>query len=140
MQKGAIPNSEISPDGRWLAYQSDESGQREIHVRPFPNVNGGHWQITNGGGSKPLWARSGRELFYLDADNLLTSVAVTTGSAFSFGHPTKLLNTQYSSASQFRTYDVSPDGQKFVMIKDVNAPASMTVVFGWFEELKRLVP
>ena len=61
-------NGEISPDGRWLAYQSDESGQFEIYVRPFPDVNSGRWQISTGGGTRPLWARRGRELFYVAPD------------------------------------------------------------------------
>ena len=64
-------NVEVSPDGKWLAYQSIESGRPEIHVRPFPNVNAGHWQISNGYGTKPVWSRDGRELFYLDANESL---------------------------------------------------------------------
>jgi serine/threonine-protein kinase len=59
-------NAEVSPDGRWLAFESDESGQREVHVRPFTDVSGGRWQVSTGGGSRPLWARNGEELFYLN--------------------------------------------------------------------------
>ena len=58
-------NAEISPDGRWLAYESDESGQREIYVRPFPQVDGSRSRVSNGGGTRPLWGRNGKELFYM---------------------------------------------------------------------------
>ena len=72
-------NAEISPDGRWLAYESDESGQREVFVRPFPNVDAGRWLVSNGGGTRPLWAKNGQELFYLaivGADAVVMSVRV----------------------------------------------------------------
>ena len=144
-------NAEISPDGRWIAYQSNESGRDEIHVRPFPNVDDGHWQVSTGGGTRPLWARSGRELFYLDEDNLLTAVTVQTTSTFSATDPVTLLKTAYYSGFggggqvvSGRTYDVSPDGQRFLMIKDTAAAdqtqTSLVVVQNWTEELKRLVP
>ena len=77
-------NGDISPDGRWIAYQSDESGREEIYVRPFPDVDaGGRWQISPNGGSRPLWARNGRELFYLSADHILMTVPVQTTPIFS---------------------------------------------------------
>jgi serine/threonine-protein kinase len=146
-------NAEISPDGHWLAYQSNESGQEEIYVRPFPNVDGGRWQISTAGGTRPAWARSGRELFYLDASGFLTTAAVQTAPTFSAAHSTRILNTKYFSGFggggqtvAGRTYDVSPDGQRFLMIKDVatgdqnGTPASIVVVLNWFEELNRLVP
>jgi eukaryotic-like serine/threonine-protein kinase len=69
-------DGEVSPDGRWLAYESNESGQTETYVRAFPNVDEGRWQVSSSGGTRPLWARSGREMFYLDATGLLTSVPV----------------------------------------------------------------
>lgn len=139
-------NGEISPDGHWLAYQSNESGQEQIYVRPFPKVDAGRWQISPAGGSRPLWARSGRELFYLDANSVLTAVPVRTTPGFSAGNPAKVFDTRYAVPQNARTYDVSPDGQRFLMIKDnatagpaSNAtPASMVVVLNWFEELKRL--
>jgi Tol biopolymer transport system component len=137
-------NGELSPDGHWLAYQSNESGQNQIYVRPFPNVDSGHWQISTSGGTGPLWARSGRELFYLDGTNAMTSVPVRTSPAFSPGNPTKLFGGPYLKALG-RTYDVSPDGQRFLMIKD-NAVGdqavtpAIVVVLNWAEELKRLVP
>ena len=142
----AAYNADISPDGKWLLYQSTESGRAEIHVRPFPNVNGGHWQISNSGGTKPVWARSGRELFYLDANNLLTVVPVETSAAFTFGKPVNVLKTMYYSQPNGRPFDVSPDGKRFLMIKDAPVSAraagrpTVTVVLNWFEELKARVP
>ena len=139
--------AEISPNGRYLAYQSDESGQMEVYVRAFPDVSSGPWQISNAGGTRPAWARNGRELFFLDGSNALTAVPVqTSGPTFRGGTPTKLFDTKYSEPNPARHYDVSPDGRRFLMIKDSTtadakvAPANMVVVLNWQEELKRLVP
>jgi len=141
-------NGEISPDGRWLAYQSDESGRDEIYVRPFPDAERGRWQISTGGGNRPLWARSGKELFYLAPGVAMMSVAVEGGSTFRAGNPTRLFEGRYfmTAGTAGRTYDVSPDGRRFLMVKvgdgsdQTAAPASLVVVQNWFEELKRLVP
>jgi serine/threonine-protein kinase len=141
---------EVSPDGRWLAYHSTESGQSQVFVRPFPNVDGGRWPISTTGGSRAAWARNGRELFYLDNTGVLMSVAVQAkGEAFTASAPAKVLNTPYYAGSTtlglpLRAYDVSPDGQRFLMIKEVGSagdrpsrPLSrMVVVQNWFEELK----
>jgi serine/threonine-protein kinase len=151
-------NGEISPDGRWLVYQSTESGGAEIYVRPFPNVDGGRWQVSTDGGTRPLWARSGRELFYLTPEGAaLMSVPILGGSSFKAGNPQKVLDTRLYYAPPApsgiglvpgRTYDVSPDGRRFLLIKplmptDSDAtptPPSLTVVQGWTQELRRLVP
>jgi serine/threonine-protein kinase len=142
-------NAEISPDGRWLAYQSNDSGQFQIFVRPFPNVNTGHWQVSTGGGAQPVWARNGKELFYLEPNGALMSVRVEQGTAWSASTPTKLMTGPYyhgtGSVNTPPTYDVSLDGKRFLMIKpgggpDLAAPPSIVVVQNWFEELKRLVP
>src|SRR5262249_14733609 len=139
---------DISPDGRWIAYQTNESNQFQIYVRPFPRVEGGRWQVSTAGGTKPLWSRTGRELFYLDMNNALMSVPVQiNGPTFSFGNPTKILDAKYYSGSFRRNYAVSADGQCFVMIKDAGAgdtpswpPSGFVVVLNWFEELKQRVP
>ena len=138
--------AEFSPNGRYLAYTLDESGRREVFVRPFPQVDRGRWQISTAGGTRPAWARNGRELFYLDASNTLTAVPVqTSGSTFSRGKPAKVFDAKYAEPYPPRYYDVSPDGQRFLMIKNSadgapNAtPASMVVVEHWFEELKQRV-
>jgi Tol biopolymer transport system component len=145
-------NPEVSPDGRWLAYQSNESGQDEIYVRPFPSVDDGRWLVSTAGGSRPAWARRGRELFYLDRNDLLTAVLVqTTGSTFKAADPRKLLETRYYAGASvrgvpLRGYDVSLDGQRFLMIKEdtgasaTGPQASLVVIENWFEELKQRVP
>ncbi len=140
-------NGEISPDGRWIAYQSNESGQEEIYVRPFPEVNSGRSQVSTGGGTRPLWARSGKELFYLGRGGAMMSASIEGGSTFRAGTPIQLFEGRYLAfgAAAGRSYDVSPDGQRFLMIKaggasdETSAPRSIIVVQNWFEELKRLV-
>jgi serine/threonine-protein kinase len=132
----------FSPDGRWLAYVSDESGRPEIYVQPFPGP-GGKWQISTDGGSEPAWNPNGRELFYRTGDSMM-AVPVTTQPSFSAGRPTELFKGTYL-ASTFpltgTTYDVTRDGQRFLMIKDQAASATqINVVVNWFQELKRLVP
>jgi eukaryotic-like serine/threonine-protein kinase len=142
--KGAM--ADFSPNGRYLAYQSEESGRSEIYVRPFPRVDNGRWQVSTAGGTRPVWARSGRELFYLDASNALTAVPVGTSEpTISIGSPAKVFDTKYAEPNPSRHYDVSADGQRFLMLKasatgDPNAtPASIVLVEHWFEELKQRV-
>ena len=139
-------NAEISPDGRWLAYESDESGQSQVYVRAFPDRAGARWQISTAGGTRPLWARDGRELFFIDRTGALMDVSVEHESAASFtpGMPVKLLDGRYYVGGSIyvgRTYDVSPDGRRFLMMKlDSMTPTSIVVVLNWTEELKRLLP
>jgi len=134
-------NPQISPDGRWLAFESNESGREEIYVRPFPNVASGQWQVSTGGGTVPLWSRTGRELFFRAGSSLMAA-SVGTDQTFSAGAPAKLFDGYMTGLG--RSYDASPDGQRFLMIKegktDRTQPASVVVVEQWFEELKRLVP
>jgi serine/threonine-protein kinase len=139
-------NGEVSPDGRWLAYDADNSGRFEVYVRPFPDVTAGLWQVSTDGGARPLWARSGHELFYLTEAGALMRVNVNGGAAWAASAPAKLFEGHYGAAAfhSGRTYDVSPDGRRFLMIKGgaggLDAPrASMVVVLHWFDELKRLV-
>ena len=142
---------EVSPDGKWLAYHSNETGESQVYVRPFPNVNDGRSQISNAGGTRAVWSRNGRELFYLDRDGMLTAVSVTPGAPFTAGAPRKILSTSYHRGASalgldLRAYDVSADGQRFLMIKEPDAlPAgpptiTMLVVLNWFEELKQRLP
>ena len=140
-------NGEVSPNGRWLAYQSDESGSAEIYVRPFPNVGDSRTNISTGGGTRPAWARNGRELFYLKVDGTMVAVPIhpDAGGRFSAGTPISLFQGAYFAFQSGRTYDVAPDGSRFLMIKSAapstNSPTvQLVVVLNWFEELKRLVP
>jgi serine/threonine-protein kinase len=109
----------ISPDGRWMAYFSNESGQNEVYVRPFPEVNKGRWLISTGGGACPLWSPDGRELFYLSEDNSVMAVAVETKPTISFGTPKNLFKSIYAGAALLSgvPWDIHPDGKRFLMIK-----------------------
>ena len=133
--------ADFSPDGRWLAYISDESGRYEVYVQPYPGP-GGKWQISTEGGTEPAWNRNGRELFYRSGDKMM-AVEVTTQPAFAAGKPRMLFEGRYQpSPVQSTNYDVSPDGQRFLMLKPTEqaAPTQINVVLNWFEELKRKVP
>ena len=144
-------NGSVSPDGRWLAYESNSSGgQFQIYVRPFPNVNDGLWLVSSEGGTQPAWARQGQalELFYVAPDRTLTRVPIGSGATWTAGRPTKLLDAGYflgAGPLLSRMYDVSADGRRFLMMKEPApdprvTPASIVVVQNWIEELKRLVP
>jgi serine/threonine-protein kinase len=133
----------FSPDGRWLAYVSDESGRYEIYVQPYPGP-GGKWQISTEGGTEPVWNRNGRELFYRSADKMI-AVDIATQAGFAAGKARMLFEGQYvPTPATLPNYDVSPDGQRFLMFKPSEqaqaAPTQINVVLNWFEELKRKVP
>jgi serine/threonine-protein kinase len=135
----------FSPDGLWLAYASDESGQYKVYVQPFPGP-GGKRQISTEGGREPVWNPNGRELFYRNGDKMI-AVDISTEPAFRAGTPRLLFEAGYEGpgpGSDGANYDVSPDGQRFVMIQagqeEQEPVTQINVVLNWFEELKRLVP
>jgi Tol biopolymer transport system component len=130
----------LSPDDRWLAYMSDESGSPEVYVRPFPNVDAGKWLVSAGGGGFPVWSPSGRELFYLNGTTMMSVSVATDGATFNAGAPELLFRGPFETGSP--NFDVSPDGTYFVMVEaDADAtPTQIQVVFNWVEELKRLLP
>jgi Tol biopolymer transport system component len=131
----------FSPDGHFIAYASDESGRFEIYVRPFPGP-GGKWQISNEGGTEPVWNPRGRELFYRNGSKMM-AVDVTTQGTFSAGKTKMLFEGPYvPTPRSFPDYDVSPDGQRCLMLKPTEqaAPTQINVVLNWFEELKLKVP
>ena len=147
---GVELNGEISPDGRWLAYQSTESGRTEIFVRPFPNVNSAKFLASTGGGTHPLWARNGRELFYLTGTRpgpvAVMAVPVQSGATLTAGQSQKLFEGPYAvnNSTVARPFDVSADG-RFLMIKDPpeddsSGPPSFVILLNFFDELKRLAP
>lgn len=140
-------DTQLSPDGRHFAYQSNESGRPEIYVRPYPKVNDGRWQISNGGGTRPAWARNGREVFYIDAGGTLTTVPVqASGATFTAGTPATVFATKYETLVNVRNYDVSADGRRFLMIKadprlsDRADRSNVVVVLNWLAELNARVP
>jgi Tol biopolymer transport system component len=140
----------ISPDGRWMAYASDESGQNEVYVRPFPEVNKERWQLSTSGGDSPLWAPNGRELFYRCSDSVM-AVAVQTAPSFKPGKPEVLFQGKYVPASinDGHPWDISLDGKQFLMMKRPQStgeesgtenPHKINIIVNWFEELKQQVP
>jgi serine/threonine-protein kinase len=139
-------NPELSPDGRWLAYMAGDIGREEVFVRPFPAVESGLWQVSGGGGSRPAWSRDGGEIFYLDpAMRLMGARAETHGDALILGQPEVVIEAAYPALNAGRTYDVSPDGRRFLMIKGsgpatADASGRIVLVQGWLDELRRLAP
>lgn len=145
----------ISPNGQWMAYTSDVSGKNEIYVRPFPDVDsGGKWTVSTGGGTSPLWAPDGRELFYRNGDAVM-AVSVKTETTFSPETPKTLFRGTYVSLSSgiaplsLNSWDISQDGKRFLMLKPgastgeapvAAGPRRINVVLNWFEELKGKVP
>lgn len=142
-------NAQLSPDGRWMAYVSNESGEDEIYVRPFPNVDDDQVRVSNAGGEKPRWSRDGRELFYLElgpagsTDDRMISVSVDSGeTAFSFSERTPILNWPYLSGGRSLPYDVSDDG-RFLAIsfgRGEGTTDQIIIVQNWLDELRRIVP
>jgi len=129
--------AQFSPDGRWVAYSSTESGRTEIYVAPFPGP-GGKWQISTAGGSSPRWQRDGAEIFYLAPDNKLMAAAVNgKGSSFEVGAVRPLFQT--NSIGSISTFAVSADGQRFLIntASEQSASAPITVVLNWTAGLKK---
>jgi len=140
-------NAELSPDERWLAYESDESGREEIYVRPFPDVDRGRWQVSSAGGRSPMWSRDDGELFCVSPERVLDGRTRGAGESWRSSTPVPILRGDYFYASSGlgRTYDIAPDGQRSLMIKEggndeASAAPRIVVVQNWLEELKRLVP
>ena len=141
----------ISPDGRWIAYHSNEFGQDEVFVLPFPDVGRGEWQVSIAGGREPTWSRDGDELYYRVGDvggsrstvMLVPITAATAASNFDWATPEPLFSGDYLVRPR-RDYSVAPDGQHFLMVMQGNAStpqtSSLNVVLGWLEEVKQLVP
>jgi serine/threonine-protein kinase len=135
----------ISPDGRWVAYGSDESGRLEIYVRPFSG-SGGKWQVSTDGGSEPAWSPKGDEIFYRTGPQLekMMAVEIQTQPTFSAGKPRLLFEGRYLGGTGAGAhYSVSPDGQRFLMVKTPDQPqasSQINVVLNWFRELQERVP
>jgi eukaryotic-like serine/threonine-protein kinase len=130
----------ISPDGRWLAYASNESGTSEVYVRPFPNVDSARFAISAAGGFEPVWRRDGTELFFRGPRGEMFTTPVRTGPRFEHGAPRLLFSTPGLALQEFyRTYDVHPDGRRFLMVTSGGADApQLDVIFNWRTELEAL--
>jgi serine/threonine-protein kinase len=139
-------NADVSADGRWVVYQSNESQHVEVYVRPLPDLTSARLQVSNDGGERPMWTRSGREIFYMDTAGFLTGVAVSTNPTLHADRPRKVLQSRYfggrsASGISGRTFDVTPDGQRFLMINEAPARQStrapnLVVVLNLAEDLR----
>lgn len=132
---------QFSPDGRWMAYTSNETGRREVYVSPFPGP-AGKWQISSAGGSQPRWRRDGKELFYLSPDHTLMAVDVRAAATFQVGSATVLFRTrprEMVSGTDRYTYDVSLDGRQFLVnaTSEPASPSPVSVVLDWAADLTR---
>ncbi len=145
----------ISPDGRWIAYETHEikiPGGHNVYIRPFPNIDDGKWLISTRGGEYPVWAPDGRELYYWAYSGQMTAVRIETEPAFAVGNPEELFGGEYLTFTSNRPFEISPDGQRFLMIKEdkeareaaeaVEAPpiTELIVVDNWDEVLKGITP
>jgi dipeptidyl aminopeptidase/acylaminoacyl peptidase len=134
---------DFSPDGRWIAYTSNESKRDEVYVRPFPGP-GMKYHVSSEGGVEPMWARNGKQIFYR-WQNQVWAVDIQTGPSFSAGKPRLLFDKPgYNATSPIRDYDLSLDSQRFLMVKhEESKPTPVTemiLVQNWLEELKQRVP
>ena len=132
----------VSPDGKWLAYASNESGVSEIYVRPFPNAASARWQVSATGGSEPVWAHSGKELFYRNGHNDLVAAQINSSAGFSVGAQTTLFSlSPFLPTGSVQLYSVAPDDKRFLMLREtVSAdPKEVIVTENWFSELNARV-
>ena len=140
----------FSPDGRWLAYSSDESGTYQVYVRAFPgapSAPGGKWQVSNGGGMSPVWSRNGRELFFETLDNRIMVAAYTVrGGSFAADKPRVWSEKRLADTGAPLNYDLAPDGKRIAAIMPADVPeeqkAQNHVIFlqNFFDEVRRRAP
>jgi Tol biopolymer transport system component len=130
----------ISPNGKWMAYGSNESNQNEVYVRPFPAVDSARWTISVSGGAEPMWSRSGRELFFRTSSGDMMAVPIAAGGAFQAGTPAKLFTAPHLLADdRHHAYDISLNDQQFIMVRNSQKNAqTLGVVVNWGAEIKRL--
>ena len=124
----------LSPDGRWVAYVSNESGRLQVYVRPFPGP-GGRWQVSLDGGTEPLWAANGRELFYRNGTKMMVA-AIALYPTLTVGARRELFEGNYLNDPVFRSYDVTRDGRSFVLVRSPNPTTDFIVVLNWFDQLQ----
>jgi serine/threonine-protein kinase len=121
---------QVSPEGRWLAYQSDETGRFEVYVRPYPNLNAGRWLVSTAGGTSPRWSPDGRELFYYDGEAIARVPVAAKGATLALGRSTRLFAVKPFGGRLGPDFDVSPDGQRFLFLIPTasEAPRSTSLV------------
>jgi eukaryotic-like serine/threonine-protein kinase len=133
-------NAQFSPDGKWMAYSSNESGSPQVYVQPIPTT-GAKWQISAAGGDQPRWRRDGKELFYISADQKLTAVPVKSAATFEAGSPQALFEIQplFGPLTGRFVYQSTADGQRFLVLTNTGgrAPPPITVVVNWQTGLKK---
>jgi serine/threonine-protein kinase len=128
----------LSPDGRWLAYSSDESGAAEIYVRPFPETAGAKWQVSTAGGSQPAWSSTGRELLYVNGRNEMVSAQIPPGPTFSVGQQHALFSIQqFAAVGAVPAYSLTPDDKKFLVLREGEAgqPGELVVSENWAQQV-----
>ena len=138
---GIVRNAQFSPDGKWIAYSSNETGAWEIYVSPFPDA-GSKWQVSRGGGVEPRWRHDGKELFYLSSEGKMMAAPVKLGATFESGSPLALFQSrvrQPISSGDVVSYDVTADGQKFLINTRVDEPnaAPLSVILNWSSEMEK---
>ncbi len=137
---GDVSQATLSPDGRWLAYVSTESGRIEVYVQAFAS-GGGRSQVSNAGGAEPRWAPDGHALFYAQADTLMR-VPIEPGAAFSPGKPEALFGGMTPPVTDSgQTYAVAPKGERFLVLRPARenaGPPEVRLVLNWFDELRAL--
>jgi Tol biopolymer transport system component len=136
----SVKSGQFSPDGKWVAYSSNESGRWEIYVTSYPDAKG-KWQVSNQGGTQPRWRGDSKELFFLAPDAMMMAVPVSGGATFNFGAPVALFQAtprEMVATSEMIAYDVTNDGQKFLINTDVKTGNAqpMSVILNWDAELK----
>jgi Tol biopolymer transport system component len=144
--KGTYPD--FSPDGKWIAYTSNESGSNEVYVQPYPGP-GPKIPISTQGRCCAAWGKDGKEIFYykpspVEGRQRMMAVTVESSAEFKPGLPEVLFEAPFVTTGPIRGYDVSPDGQRFIVIRGIDEPPKMIteikVIANWFEEIKRRVP
>jgi serine/threonine-protein kinase len=128
----------LSPDGRWLAYSSDESGAFEVYVRPFPETAGAKWQVSTAGGSQPMWSSTGRELLYVNGKNEMVSAQIPPGATFSVGAQRTLFSVQpFVAVGAVPAFWLSPDDKRFLVLREGEAgqPGELVVAENWVQQL-----
>jgi serine/threonine-protein kinase len=128
----------LSPDGRWLAYSSDESGTFEVYVRPFPETAGAKWQVSTAGGAQPTWSSTGRELLYINGKNEMVSAQIPPGATFSVGAQRVMFSVQqFAAVGAVPAFWLAPDDRRFMMLREGEAgqAGELVVAENWVQQV-----